>query len=138
MGARTLRIFCILASLATVVAAFAQEGHPLKGSWIGDWGPNKTDRNQITIVIDWDGKQVTGILNPGPGSIPIQKASLETKGWIVHFEVDAKNAAGQTVTSSMGTSKIWGSTTGPLSAPGAMTMLRATSRSPGNRQDSRS
>jgi len=44
MGARTLFIFCILASLATVVAAFAQEGHPLKGSWIGDWGPNKTDR----------------------------------------------------------------------------------------------
>jgi len=82
--------------LATVVAAFAQEGHPLKGSWIGDWGPNKTDRNQITIVIDWDGKQVTGILNPGPGAIPIQKASLEPKGWIVHFEVDAKNAAGQT------------------------------------------
>ena len=31
MGARTLFIFCILASLATVVAAFAQEGHPLKG-----------------------------------------------------------------------------------------------------------
>ena len=96
MGARTLFIFCILASLATVVAAFAQEGHPLKGSWIGDWGPNKTDRNQITIVIDWDGKQVTGILNPGPGAIPIQKASLEPKGWIFHFEV-AKNAAGQTV-----------------------------------------
>ncbi len=55
MGARTLFIFCILASLAT------------------------------------------GILNPGPGAIPIQKASLEPKGWIVHFEVDAKNAAGQTV-----------------------------------------
>ena len=97
MGARTLFIFCILASLATVVAAFAQEGHPLKGSWIGDWGPNKTDRNQITIVIDWDGKQITGILNRGPGAIPIQKASLEPKGWIVHFEVDLKNAAGQTV-----------------------------------------
>ena len=55
MGARTLFIFCILASLAT------------------------------------------GILNPGPGAIPIQKASLEPKGWIVHFEVDLKNAAGQTV-----------------------------------------
>ena len=97
MRARSLFIFCIFASLATVVDAFAQEGHPLKGSWIGDWGPNKTDRNQITIVIDWDGKQVTGILNPGPAAIPIQKASLEPKGWIVHFEVDAKNAAGQTV-----------------------------------------
>ena len=75
----------------------AQEGHPLKGSWIGDWGPNPNDRNQITVVMDWDGKQITGVLNPGPAAIPIQKASLEPKGWVVHFEADAKNAAGRTL-----------------------------------------
>src|SRR5206468_10152612 len=55
MGARTLFIFCILASLAT------------------------------------------GILNPGPGAIPIQKATLEPKGWLVHFEADGKDNAGRPV-----------------------------------------
>ena len=55
------------------------------------------DRNQVTVVMDWDGKQITGVLNPGPGAIPILKASLEPKGWLVHFEADAKNAAGRTV-----------------------------------------
>ena len=81
----------------TAAAAFAQEGHPLKGSWIGDWGPNSNDRNSITIVMDWDGKQITGMVNPGPGAVQIQKATLDPKGWVVHFEVDTKNAAGQPV-----------------------------------------
>jgi len=97
MRARTFLIFGLLVSLFPVVAVFAQEGHPLKGSWIGDWGPNPNDRNQVTVVMDWDGKQITGVLNPGPGAIPILKASLEPKGWLVHFEADAKNAAGRTV-----------------------------------------
>jgi len=97
MRARTFQIFGLLTSLFVVVSVFGQEGHPLKGSWIGEWGPNSNDRNQVTIVMDWDGKQITGVLNPGPGAIPIQKASLEPKGWLVHFEADAKNAAGRTI-----------------------------------------
>jgi hypothetical protein len=87
----------LLAVLMTAALAFAQEGHPLKGSWIGDYGPNAADRNQVTIVMDWDGKQITGVVNPGPNAMPIQKASLEPKGWVVHFELDAKNNAGQTI-----------------------------------------
>src|SRR5256712_11246171 len=97
MRARTFQIFGLLTSLFVVVSVFGQEGHPLKGSWIGEWGPNSNDRNQVTVVMDWDGKQITGVLNPGPGAIPIQKASLEPKGWLVHFEADAKNAAGRTI-----------------------------------------
>ena len=97
MRSKILALFILLASLMMAAAAFAQEGHPLKGSWIGDWGPNRADRNPITIVMDWDGKQVTGMVNPGPGAVQIQKATLDPKGWLVHFEVDAKNPAGQPV-----------------------------------------
>ena len=97
MRSKILALFILLASLMTAGAVLAQEGHPLKGSWIGDWGPNSNDRNPITIVMDWDGKQITGMVNPGPGAVQIQKATLDPKGWLVHFEVDAKNAAGQPV-----------------------------------------
>jgi len=97
MRAKAFLLVSLLACLTMVVSAFAQEGHPLKGTWLGDWGPNKNDRNQVTIVMDWDGKQITGQVNPGPNSIPISKATLEPKGWIVHFEADAKNAAGKPV-----------------------------------------
>jgi len=97
MRAKPFLLFGLLASLLTFTSAFAQEGHPLKGSWIGDWGPNRADRNQITVVMDWDGKQISGVVNPGPGASQIQKASLDPKGWLVHFELDTKNAAGQPV-----------------------------------------
>ncbi len=97
MRARAFSLVCLLASLIIAVSLFAQEGHPLKGTWLGDWGPSKTDRNQVTILMDWDGKQITGQINPGPGAIPIKNATLDPKGWPVHFEADAKNNAGQNV-----------------------------------------
>ena len=97
MRAKVFLWVCLLACMTMVVSAFAQEGHPLKGTWLGDWGPSKADRNQVTIVLDWDGKQITGQVNPGPTAVPIQKATLEPKGWVVHFEADVKNAAGKPV-----------------------------------------
>ena len=97
MRAKACLLVCFLAVLTLVASALAQEGHPLKGTWLGDWGPNKADRNQVTVLLDWDGKQITGQINPGPGSVPIVKATLEPKGWMVHFEADTKNAAGQPV-----------------------------------------
>ena len=97
MRAKWFLLVCVVACLGLAASALAQEGHPLKGTWLGDWGPNKNDRNQVTIVMDWDGKQITGQINPGPGSIALKSAMLDPKGWTVHFEADAKNAAGQMV-----------------------------------------
>ena len=97
MRAKALFLVCFLVCLALAASAFAQEGHPLKGTWLGDWGPSKTDRNQVTVLLDWDGKQISGQINPGPGAIPITKATLEPKGWLVHLEADAKDNAGKPV-----------------------------------------
>ncbi|MBI2149049.1 MAG: hypothetical protein HYU27_00390 [Acidobacteria bacterium] len=96
MRAKTLFTVCFLVSLMMVMYAFAQEGHPLKGTWLGDWGPSKTDRNQVTVVLDWDGKAITGVINPGPDAILLTKAMLEPKGWIVHFEASMKDRSGKT------------------------------------------
>jgi len=87
----------VLLWLMVAMPVLGQEGHPLKGTWLGDWGPNKNDRNQVTVVMDWDGKNITGFINPGPGAVPIQKASLNPENWTVHFEADAKDAAGNTI-----------------------------------------
>ena len=97
MRSRAFLLVSLIAILAIAVSAVAQEGHPLKGTWLGDWGPNKNDRNQITVVMDWDGKQITGQVNPGPNALPLKNATLDPKGWVVHFEADTKNAAGQPV-----------------------------------------
>src|SRR5437773_2539066 len=72
----TLGLICLLACMALVLPLAAQEGFPLKGSWLGDWGSGTTSRNQVLIVFDWDGKMISGSINPGTEMIVIKNASL--------------------------------------------------------------
>jgi hypothetical protein len=87
--------------LVLIFLLFAQEGHPLTGTWHGDWGPSATHRNDVTLVLEWDGKNITGLINPGPESIKLAKATLEPSSepskWTVHFEADAKDHDGKPV-----------------------------------------
>jgi hypothetical protein len=92
MRRRTFHVSCFLACLTFVGIGLAQQGHPLTGTWSGDWGASPTQRNQITFVMNWDGKQVTGIINPGPDAIPIASVFVDVTNWTVRFEADAKGA----------------------------------------------
>jgi len=87
----------LLAAWALAPLVFAQEGHPLVGTWSGDWGPTPTHRNQVTIVMNWDGKNVNGIINPGPDVIPMKVVTLDSTKWTVHIEADAKDSSGNPV-----------------------------------------
>lgn len=71
--------------------ALAQQGHPLTGTWSGDWGPSGTERHQVTLVMNWDGKNVTGLFNPGPDSYPIGSVYLDVTNWTVRIEADSKD-----------------------------------------------
>jgi hypothetical protein len=90
---------CLLATAALITSSFlvAQEGHPLTGTWAGDWGPSATQRNHLTFVMNWDGKNVTGSINPGPDSIQLGSVYLDVTNWTVRIEADAKDAAGKAV-----------------------------------------
>jgi hypothetical protein len=74
----------------------AQEGHPLRGTWHGSWGVNAAERTPVTLVMDWDGSTITGIMNPGARSSPIEKTSLDAATWQFHFEANYKDRAGST------------------------------------------
>lgn len=89
---RSLTRLALVLLAATLAAPIqAQEGHPLKGSWIGVWEGNKDLGDDVLMILSWDGKAVTGIINPGTDNIKITNASLDPNGWKVHFEADAKN-----------------------------------------------
>jgi hypothetical protein len=94
MRLKAALIFCLLAGLAICISGFAQEGHPLTGIWYGDWGPNATQRNSLTIQMQWDGKNVTGLANPGPDSYPLKQVTLDSSKWTVHIEADGKDEKG--------------------------------------------
>jgi hypothetical protein len=75
--------------------ALAQQGHPLTGTWSGDWGSAPAERTAVTFVLNWDGQKVSGIINPGPDSIPLASVHLDVANWTVRFEADAKDASGK-------------------------------------------
>ena len=118
---KSLRLFLAMAAVFSVcVVAIAQEGHPLTGTWYGDFGMTAAQRNDLTVIMKWDGANTTGMVNPGPNAVPLKVARLDVKlgtagqrgtpaqgatpavpavaptppTFSVHFEVDAKNKAG--------------------------------------------
>src|SRR5262249_27494495 len=105
MQQRIFRLICIVATLGLCVPAVAQWGHPLKGSWSGDWWLKKGAENRVLLDFDWDGKNLKGILNPGTDNTTVQNLSLQPPPidnvakamdpWLLHFEADVKDASGK-------------------------------------------
>ena len=61
---RTLpAVTVVAAAMLAASPGFGQQGHPLAGSWHGEWGP-PDDRMDLTIIMNWDGQRVTGLVNP--------------------------------------------------------------------------
>jgi hypothetical protein len=96
------------------VSVFAVQGDPLTGTWAGDWGPTATHRNQVTLELKWDGKALTGNVNPGPNAIPLKAASFDPatgairmeaetvtrRGGAAHYVIEGKVAADGSMTGS--------------------------------------
>ncbi|SRR6266487_2030643 len=91
------RLSRALAVLLVAAPALAQFGHPLKGTWSGDWGPTKENRTHVLLEFNWDGEALTGTINPGPKAITMKKVELVPDTWAVHVEADGKDAAGGTI-----------------------------------------
>lgn len=76
MKSRMLVFVVAVAISAGIVPTAAQEAHPLAGTWYGDYsaGSQKTD---LTVIMKWDGKIVSGLINPGPNSRPLTSVVLD-------------------------------------------------------------
>jgi hypothetical protein len=92
--ARTLGIAGVLACIA-LTTALAQEGHPLIGTWSGEWGPSRTERSPVLVVLEWQTTTLSGVINPGePDEAPIKVGRLDSTKWTVHLEAEAKDERG--------------------------------------------
>jgi hypothetical protein len=90
---RTRTIILTVVFVGLTASARTQEGHPLTGTWAGDWGPAGASRTHITMVMNWDGKVVTGVINPGPDAVPLTAVSVDWGTWTVR--IDAKGIAAE-------------------------------------------
>ena len=80
----------MIASLMLAAAVQSQEGFPLDGTWRGEWGPDAS-KNGVVIVMKWDGKNVNGMINPGPNVVRFSGPVLEPSDWSVHIEAESAN-----------------------------------------------
>jgi hypothetical protein len=93
----TLLLGCVGLWLALAgTSAAAQEGHPLVGTWHGTWVAAGKP-NDVTLVMEYDGKTITGLVNPGPESMRLPNIVLDPADWSVRFTGDVKQASGRTV-----------------------------------------
>lgn len=88
----------VLLIAAAVTGVRAQEGHPLVGSWHGDWSlPDGSEKSDLTVIMDWDGEAVTGLVNPVTDRGELENAKLDSSNWTVHFEVPMRGEGGATL-----------------------------------------
>lgn len=72
------------------VSASAQEGYPLDGTWRGEWGQPGGDKTLAVVVMNWDGENINGRINPGRNMVFFEDASLDAENWIVRFSATSK------------------------------------------------
>jgi hypothetical protein len=88
---------CLVAVAVTIAlsaSVLAQAGHPLKGSWSGDWGPTPDHRNRVLLLLDWQDNEITGVINPGRDGVPLTSATLNPEDWTIRFEAEAPDERG--------------------------------------------
>ena len=99
MRSRMLPMLALLMALALPYTVGAQFGHPMKGQWSGEWGP-KNNPNRLLLNLDWDGKEVTGIINPGPNAATVKSVTFDytdPTAWGVKITAEGKDTSGKPV-----------------------------------------
>ena len=96
MRSRSFAMYLSLALLVLAIPVVAQEGHPVKGSWLGSFGgPGTEHLTDVIVILDWDGQNITGIINPGTDNIDIDNATLNPDGWVLRFEATDESSSGE-------------------------------------------
>jgi hypothetical protein len=91
-------VLACITLITSITGVVAQEGHPLIGTWSGDWGPSPKERHPALIVMEWKTTTLSGVINPGyPDEAKIRVGTLDSTKWAVHLEADSKDDRGTPV-----------------------------------------
>ena len=93
---KTALFFACLFTCVLALLAPAQEGHPLTGSWHGEWHTT-SEKHPLLFYMKWNNKEVEGTINPGPRAMPLKSVMLDPTNWTVRFEADGKDPSGNPV-----------------------------------------
>jgi len=80
----------LIAALFSGCAAKNNPADPaqLNGSWSGHWGPSSDRQTEVVLELKWDGKALTGTINPGLRAIELSEATFDPQTRMIHMELD--------------------------------------------------
>ena len=76
------------------IAGFLFAADTISGTWTGEWGPNTFERSQVVAQLKYDGKAVTGTIDPGSSPVTISKGTFNEKTGALHFEAEGRGRGG--------------------------------------------
>lgn len=98
MRAKAVWVICLVIAIAGGAFGLSRPADdPLTGTWAGDWGPSPSDRNQVTVELKWDGKTLTGTVNPGANAVALKNSTFDPKTGAIHMEADTKGRRGNDI-----------------------------------------
>jgi hypothetical protein len=51
----------------------------------------------VVVVLDWNGREISGTINPGTDNIRLTSAELDPADWSVRFVADTEDSEGRAV-----------------------------------------
>lgn len=88
------KVLAVALALTLSQSGSAQEGHPYEGTWRGSIDKG-TDAAAVVVIMDYDGENITGMINPGRSSYQFQNALHDAPNW--HLQVTAQTRDGEAV-----------------------------------------
>jgi len=96
-------VLALTIALVIPSMAGAQFGHPMKGQWSGEGGP-KNNPSRLLLNLDWDGKEITGVINPGGNQATVKSVTFDytnPTAWGVKITAEGKDASGKPIAISV-------------------------------------
>jgi hypothetical protein len=92
--ARALICLCTL----VVSSPFGQQGHPLTGSWSGEWTTADGETQRILLALDYGlSGAVSGAVFFGTRRLDLARATLDPASWSVRFEALENDSSGRRI-----------------------------------------
>jgi hypothetical protein len=90
----------VILFIAALLSSCSSQGQPadpgqLAGTWSGHWGPSPERQTEVVLELKWDGKALTGTINPGSRAMELSQATFDPKTSMTHMEVDVPTPGGE-------------------------------------------
>jgi hypothetical protein len=88
MRLKIITSICVGLCLAGAILAQDKGTDPVSGVWFGYYGTSPRDQAQVRVILNWDGKVLTGSVDTGDDPFDLKNATFNPDSGLIHMEVE--------------------------------------------------